>query len=124
MRLKIKENKLILEIDGIDIELIFTLGVGIELEKKYDTIDEIYKNIKKISVCVDITVAMVNEAIKKYNREYNESIKPINSDWVGEQELNNFLNINNFKIAVINGVLDSNKGAEGKKTGNNKKKQG
>lgn len=123
IKLNIFDNKPVLEIDSVKINLEFTLGAGIELEKKYDTIDDVWKDIKKINNCIDIALAMINTAIKKYNREYNESIKPVDSEWIAEQGLDTFEEINKFKLAVIQTVIKSNEGTEAKSTENNNKKK-
>lgn len=122
MEIYIKDNRLILNAEGADIDVKFTLGAGIELENKYTDINEVFTNIKKVQTCVDCAVAMINEAVKKYNSEYGGDLKPINGDILSIMlKLESIEDIIRFKIAVANTVLSDSR-SEGEGSGDSKKK--
>lgn len=75
--LKIINDRLIFEINRIEVPLVFNIAVAMAGERKYGSLIDSLKELGTVRGCQFYLIAMTNEAIKKYNREYNRHELPI-----------------------------------------------
>jgi hypothetical protein len=123
MKLRIDDNKLILTINGLDIKLRFTLDAAIALEENCESIETLWESIGKASTCVDIALSMVNAAVRRYDKEYNAQINPVDIDWLAEElNLTDFKHLTILKLAVVSAVTNGNAGTDSVKGESSKKK--
>ena len=118
------DDDIYLKLDKFNKKLKFTLGAGIELEEKYNTLEEMLSNLNKISVCIDIILACANNEIKKINREFNKSYDILDFDDIETSiNISNFDEINEIKLAVIKLILKNSDNSNSVSNRNKNKKK-
>lgn len=103
---------------GAEIGMKYTLGVGIKAEEEFGNIAKIYENMGHIQGCVNILKILANEAILKFNKDYNHSENPLS-----ENEIIGMLGLNESVENAAAVVIATKEIMSGQDNGDCKKKQ-
>ena len=85
MKVHRNENGLVLKWDNTEAEVKYSMGAALEAEREFGNISEAYEAIFTINGCLKLLEILVNESIKRYNKEYNQSEKPVDIEYITEE---------------------------------------